>query len=50
MLLLWDNLGDEKAVTKIIVTLTQENFHAAFHAAFQKLFERYKRFNAAGGD
>ena len=34
------------AVTKIIDTLTQENFHGAF----QKLLERYNKWIAAGGD
>ena len=36
----------KEAVTKIIDTLTQENFHGAF----QKLLERYNRYIAAGGD
>ena len=35
----------KEAVTKVIDTLTQENFHGAF----QKLLEWYKR-TAAGGD
>ena len=35
----------KEAVTKVIDTLTQENFHGAF----QKLLERYKCL-AAGGD
>ena len=35
----------KEAVTKVIVTLTQEDFHVAF----QKLLERYKCI-AAGGD
>ena len=35
----------KEAVTKVIDTLTQEDFHWAF----QKLFERYKCI-AAGGD
>ena len=34
------------AVTKVIDTLTQENFHGAF----QKLLERYNKCIAAGGD
>ncbi len=34
------------AVTKVIDTLTQENFHGAF----QKLLERYNKGIAAGGD
>ena len=36
----------KEAVTKIIDTLTQENFHGAF----QKLLERYNKCNGAGGD
>ena len=36
----------KEAVTKVIDTLTQENFHGAF----QKLLERYNKCNAAGGD
>ena len=36
----------KEAVTKVIDTLTQKNFHGAF----QKLLERYKKFLAAGGD
>ena len=34
------------AVTKVIDTLTQEDFHGAF----QKLLERYNKWIAAGGD
>ena len=34
------------AVTKVIDTLTQEDFHGAF----QKLLERYNKCIAAGGD
>ena len=33
-------------VTKVIDTLTQEDFHGAF----QKFLERYKKYIAAGGD
>ena len=33
-------------VTKVIDTLTQEDFHSAF----QKLLERYNKCIAAGGD
>ena len=33
------------AVTKVIDTLTQEDFHGAF----QKLVERFSKCNAAGG-
>ena len=35
-----------EAVTKVIDTLTQEDFHVAF----QKLFERCNKCIAAGGD
>ena len=36
----------KEAVTKVIDTLTQEDFHGAFY----KLLERYNKFIAAGGD
>ena len=36
----------KKAVTKVIDTLTQENFHGAFH----KLLDWYNKCIAAGGD
>ena len=36
----------KEAVTKVIDTLTQEDFHWAF----QKLFERYNEYIASGGD
>ena len=36
----------KEAVTKVIDTLTLENFHGAF----QKLLERYKKCIAAGGN
>ena len=36
----------KEAVTKVIDTLTQKDLHGAF----QKLYERYKRCIAAGGD
>ena len=36
----------KKAVTKIIDTLTQEDFHGAF----QQLLEGYNKWIAAGGD
>ena len=36
----------KEAVTKVIDTLTQENFHGAF----QKLLERYNKCIAVGGD
>ena len=36
----------KETVTKVIDTLTQENFHGAF----QKLLERYNERIAAGGD
>ena len=38
--------GMKEAVTKVIDTLTQEDFHEAF----QKLLERYNKCIAAGGD
>ena len=37
----------KKAVTKVIDTLTQEDFHGAFQ---QKLLERYNKCIAAGRD
>ena len=36
----------KEAVTKVIDTLTQEDFHGAF----QELLERYNKCSAAGGD
>ena len=36
----------KEAVTKVIDTLTQEDFHGAF----EKLLEQYNKFIAAGGD
>ena len=36
----------KESLTKVIDTLTQEDFHGAF----QKLLERYNRCIAAGGD
>ena len=36
----------KEAVTKVIDTLTQENFNGAF----KKLLERYNKWIAAGGD
>ena len=36
----------KEAVTKVIDTLTQEDFHGAF----QRLLERYNNYIAAGGD
>ena len=36
----------KEAVTKVIDTLTQEDFHGAF----QKFLERYKKCIAVGGD
>ena len=36
----------KEAMTKVIDTLTQEDFHGAF----EKLLERYNRCIAAGGD
>ena len=38
--------GMQEAVTKVIDTLTQEDFHGAF----QKLLERYNKCIVAGGD
>ena len=38
--------GMKEAVTKVMDTLTQEDFHGAF----QKLLERYNKCIAAGGD
>ena len=36
----------KEAVTKVIDTLTHEDFHGAFH----NLLERYNKYIAAGGD
>ena len=36
----------KEGMTKVIDTLTQEDFHGAF----QKLFERYNKWIAGGGD
>ena len=36
----------KEAVTKVIDTLTQEDFHGAFY----KVLERYNKYIAAGGD
>ena len=36
----------KEAVTKVIDTLTQENFHGALH----KLLGRYQKYIATGGD
>ena len=36
----------KEAVTKVIDTLKQEDFHGAF----QKLLEQYTKYIAAGGD
>ena len=36
----------QEAMTKVIHTLKQEDFHGAF----QKLLERYNKYIAAGGD
>ena len=38
--------GMKEALTKVIDSLTQEDFHGAF----QKLLERYNKCIAAGGD
>ena len=40
----------KEAVTKVIDTLTQEDYHGALHGAFQKLLEWYNKGIAAGGD
>ena len=43
----FETIGEMKeAMTKVIDTLTQEEFHGAF----QKLLERYNNCIAAGGD
>ena len=36
----------KEAVTKVIDTLTQEDFHGSF----QELLEQYNKYIAAGGD
>ena len=36
----------KEAVTKVIATVTQEDFHGAF----EKLLERYNKCIASGGD
>ena len=46
MLSLWEIQEMKEAVTKVIDTLTQEDFHGAF----QKLLERYNKCIATGGD
>ena len=42
----YETIEMKEAVTKVIDTLTQEDFHGAF----QKLLERYNKCIAAGGD
>ena len=42
----FETIEMKEAVTKVIDTLTQEDFHGAFH----KLLERYNKGIAAGGD
>ena len=42
----YETIEMKETVTKVIDTLTQEDFHGAF----QKLFERYNKCIAAGGD
>ena len=43
----YETIEDMKeAVTKVIDTVTQEDFHGAF----EKLLERYNKWIAAGGD
>ena len=42
----FETIEMKEAVTKVIDTLTHEDFHGAF----QKLLERYNKWIAAGGD
>ena len=42
----YERIEMKEAVTKVIDTLTQEDFHGVF----QKLLERYNKCIAAGGD
>ena len=42
----YETIEMKEVVTKVIDTLTQDNFHGAF----QKLLERYNKCIAAGGD
>ena len=42
----YETIEMKEAVTKVIDTLTQEDFHGTF----QKLLERYNKCIAAGGD
>ena len=42
----YETIEMKEAVTKVIDTFTQEDFHGAF----QKLFERYNKCIATGGD
>ena len=42
----YETIEMKDTVTKVIDTLTQEDFHGAF----QKLLERYNKCIAAGGD
>ena len=42
----YETIEMKEAVTEVIDTLTQEDFHGAF----QKLLERYNNCIAAGGD
>ena len=42
----YESIEMKEAVIKVIVTLTQEDFHVTF----QKLLERYNKCIAAGGD
>ena len=42
----YETIEMKEAVTKVIDTLTQENFHVAF----EKLLERYNKYIAAVGD
>ena len=42
----YETIEIKEAVTKVIDTFTQENFHRAF----QELLERYNKYLAVGGD
>ena len=42
----YETIEMKEDVTKVIDTLTQEDFHGVF----QELFERYKKCISAGGD
>ena len=42
----YETIEMKEVVTKVIDTLTEEDFHGAF----QKLLEQYNKYIAAGGD